>query len=355
MVLCRLAKAVAVSGMLTLVAATCYAEPFKPFQPLPAQPPIPADNPQSPQKIELGKQLFFDYRLSSNGTTACVTCHNVLAGGEDGRVRSQGATGITTRRNAPSLWNVGYNTAYFRDGRAASLEEAIEQHIASEDTLGFTQSGTLSARLQRIPGYVEGFARVYGDSEPVSSVTLAKSLAAFLRTLTTPDSVFDQYLRGKKDALSAGAQRGLEKFVESGCASCHFYVNLAGPVPGLAFQMGEGFYELFPNFKGSDYDAKYKLREDIGRFQVSAIETDKHMWRVTGLRNVAVTAPYFHNGSVSTLDEAVRVMARTQLNLSFSDEEVANVVLFLNSLTGEFPLVTMPRLPPQVDGLSYTN
>lgn len=339
--------------MLALVSLAAYSEPFKPFQPLPAQPPIPADNPQSPRKSDLGKQFFFDYRLSSNGSTACVTCHNVLAGGDDGRTRSIGATGIVSSRNAPSLWNVGYNTIYFRDGRALNLEEAIAQHLTSEDTLGQTQPSAVVARVQRIPGYVDQLARVYGDTDAVSYANIAKSLASFLRTLNTPDSAFDQYLRGKSDAIPDAAKRGFEKFINSGCASCHFYVNVAGPVPGLAFQMGEGFYELFPNFKGSEYDTKYKLRDDIGRYQVSGVETDKHMWRVTGLRNVALTAPYFHNGSVATLDEAVRVMARTQLNLTFSESEVADVVSFLHTLSGEFPVLTAPRLPPQVDGNGY--
>jgi cytochrome c peroxidase len=178
----------------------------------------------------------------------------------------------------------------------------------------------------------------------VSYDHIVKALAAYIRTLKTQDSPFDQHLRGHS-TLSAQAERGFNRFVESGCASCHFYVNMAGPIPGLVFEVGEGFYELFPNHLGSKYDAKYGLADDIGRYQVTGDDTDKHMWRVASLRNVALTGPYFHNGSVQTLDEAIRVMGKVQLKKDLADDIVADIAAFLNTLSGEFPQQTMPRLP----------
>jgi len=337
-----------------LLAASSVAAQFQPFQPLPAQPPIPADNPQSALKIELGAQLYFDPRLSVNGTVTCNTCHNLLAGGDDERPLSIGATGVVTARNAPSLFNVGYYTIYFRDGRATSLEAAIEEHLADEVVLGNKSHDQVLARLRKLSAYGEEFAKVFGDGE-ISGKNVAQALAAYLRSMNTTDSAFDQYLRGRTAAISEQAKSGLKLFNESACASCHFYVNMAGPVPGLAFQMGEGFYELFPNFVGSEYDTRYQLMADIGRYQVTKIDTDKRMWRVTSLRNVATTAPYFHNGSVANLDEAVRVMAKVQLNLTWTDQQVADVVAFLQTLTGEFPRVVTPRLPTPNDGTVYQN
>lgn len=340
--------------LLGLWIACASAEEFRPFQPLPAQPPVPDSNPQSAAKVALGAQLFFDSRLSPDGSVSCLSCHNVLAGGDDSRARSVGVKGRQTGRNTPTLWNVGFNTAYFRDGRASSLEQAVEDQLLSVEAMAMERPGAVIERLSAIAGYRRQFAQVFGDQDSMKFANVAQALAAYLRTLVTQDSAFDQYLRGHQDALGADARRGFQLYVDSGCASCHFWVNMAGPVPGLAFQMGEGFYELFPNYKGSEYDAKYRLTEDIGRFPVSRIESDQHMWRVTGLRNVAVTAPYFHNGSVPTLHEAVRVMAKTQLNKEFTDQQVADVVAFLGSLTGQFPQPRVPRLPPSDDGGLYT-
>lgn len=333
-----------------LFCGSVMAEEFRPFQPLPAQPPIPATNPQSAAKVALGAQLFFDARLSPDGSVSCLSCHNVLAGGDDNRSRSLGVAGVKTSRNAPGLWNVGFYTIYFRDGRATSLEHAVEEQLLSAEAMAMASPEALSKRVQAISGYRQQFAQVFGDQGAVSFANIAKALAAYLRTLVTQDSDFDQYLRGHQAAISDQAKRGFELYVESGCASCHFWVNMAGPVPGLAFQMGEGFYELFPNYKGGELDAKYGLVDDIGRYAVTGVDTDKHMWRVAGLRNVAVTAPYFHTGSVPTLEDAVRVMAKVQLKKDFTAQQVDDVAAFLRTLTGRFPDQWLPRLPPSDDG-----
>lgn len=339
-------------GALVLVASggvlQARGEVFQPFQPLPPFPPAPSDNPASPAKIELGKQLFFDRRLSPQLSHSCLSCHNVLGNGSDERAAIAGAGGQASRRSPPALWNVGYNTIYFRDGRGLSLEQAIQTHVLEADAMAMVQEDRLTARLRAIPGYVAAFRVAFG-SGPITLDFVGKALAAYLRTLNTQDSPWDRYLRGDSDAISAEAKKGFGHFVETGCASCHFWVQLAGPVPGLAFEMGQGFYELFPNYKGSEYDKKYRLTEDSGRIQVTRDATDQHMWRVSGLRNVAVTAPYFHNGSVTTLDEAVRVMGKTQLNKELSAAQVTDIVAFLQTLTGEFPRQTFPVLPLTVN------
>ena len=328
-----------------LAVALSVSADFQPFRPLPDRPPIPEDNAMSPAKVTLGQQLFFDPRLSVNGALSCNSCHNTMGAGDDGRALSVGATGVKNRRNAPSLWNVGFYTIYFWDGAATSLEAAIQAHIVTEQTMAMPSAVEIIKRLNAAPDYVAQFTQVFGADEPISYAHIAKALAAYLRTLVTSDSPFDQYLRGNKTALSEQAHQGFQQFIETGCASCHFWVNLAGPVPGLAFEMGEGFYELFPNYLGSEYDQKYNLLADVGRIQVTGIKTDDRMWRVASLRNVAVTAPYFHNGAVATLEEAIRVMAKVQLKLELTEVQVANIAAFLNSLTGEFPRQSLPRLP----------
>ncbi len=350
--LVTMSGSVMIFGMAAVVAA-----PFQALQPLPGQPPIPRDNPMSRAKVALGQQLFFDPRLSVTGTHSCNTCHNVMAGGEDGRAVSIGVNGKVGTRGAPTVWNAAFSTVLYRDGRAVSLEDQVKTHLLGATEMGMPSEQAVVTRIAAIPGYVSQFARVFGGesaresrANAVSYTNIAKAIAAYERTLITPDSPYDRYLRGDKKAISAQAKRGLKEFEEVQCLSCHFWVNLAGPVPGLAFQMGEGFYELFPNYTGSSYDQQYQLADDLGRYNVTGIESDRRMWRVMSLRNVAVTAPYFHNGTVKTLDEAVRVMGKTQLNKALTDQQVQDITAFLNTLTGKFPEQKMPRLPATPNG-----
>jgi len=327
---------------LLIVAASAQA--IEPFQPLPTQPPQPADNPVSDAKRDLGRLLYFDPRLSFTGLMSCNSCHNVFEGGDDGQPRSVGALGVAGKRSAPTLWNVAYQTVYFWDGRAPSLEAAIKEQLLSRTEMGMPNEATLVARVRAIAAYRQRFAEAFAGGA-VSDDNIAKALASYIRTLVTPDGPFDRYLKGDSQAISAAAQRGFREYVETGCASCHFWVNFSGPVPGLAFQMGEGFYELFPNYVGTEYDEKYRLLEDLGRFLVTGDPGNTYMWRVPSLRNIAETAPYFHNGSVATLEEAVRVMAKTQLNKDLDVRQLADIVAFLKTLSGEFPEQTVPVLP----------
>lgn len=327
---------------------------FDVIQALPAQPIFPADNPNTPAKIELGKKLFFDPRLSVDGRYSCNACHNLAAGGDDDgaieRISEQ-----RLNRSAPTLWNVSHMSTYYWDARASSLEEQAIDHLLDPRVMAMGTAETLVQRLDQITGYRQAFAEAFKDSassaSPVSIANIAKAIAAFERTLITPNSAFDRYVKGDKKAISESAQRGFKLFDDTGCLSCHFGVNFAGPAPGPALNMGDAFYELFPNHLGSRYDAKYDLASDIGRYQVTLDERHKYMWRVPGLRNIELTAPYFHNGKVASLDEAVRIMALTQLKTEFNQQQVEEVVAFLKTLTGDIPAITLPRLP-ETGGLS---
>ena len=321
------------------------AHAFEPFQPLPEQPPIPSGNPQTDAKVSLGRQLFFDPRLSLTGKVTCNSCHNLALGGEDGRSFSKGALGMVATRSTPTLWNVAFQTVYFWDGRAPSLEAAIAEHLLSPAIMGMPNPETLTGRLFAIEGYRAQFEAVFPGKEAVTRDHVAMALASYIRTLVTPDGPFDQFLRGDEQAISQAARRGFKRYIETGCASCHFWVNFSGPVPGLAFKMGEGFYELFPNYVGTEYDERYGLLKDEGRIRVTGEEGHRYMWRVQSLRNVADTAPYFHNGSVATLEEAVRLMAKTQLDKELTVEELSDIVAFLETLSGRYPEIEKPDLP----------
>ena len=331
-------------GLIASMAQAGIDYTMIPFKPLPPQPPIPQENPQTDAKIALGKQLFFDPRLSITGTHSCSSCHNLAAGGEDGRAQPIGVYGRKGTRGTLTLWNAAYHTIHNWDGSAKTLEEQAKAHILDANIMGMPDANTIEARIAAIPGYQEQFKAVFKE-EDVTLNSISKALASFQRTLVTNNSPFDRFLSGERMAISKQAKRGFEEFIEVRCASCHFWVNLAGPHPGLALQQGQGFYELFPNYPDTDYEKRYKLADDIGRYYYSQDKTDIRMWRVPSLRNVEITAPYFHNGTVKTLDEAVRVMAKTQLKRDLSQQQVDDIVAFLKTLTGEFPAIELPRLP----------
>jgi len=317
------------------------ASPVWAFQPLPLHPYVPQDNPMSPAKVELGKQLFFDARLSSNGTVSCNSCHDVNGSGTDNRAVSVGVGAQTGGRSAPTVWNSAFLTAQFWDGRAATLEDQAKGPILNPIEMAMPNEQAVIERLSSIPGYKTQFKQVFGGEDSLSYNNVAKAIAAYERTLITPNSPFDRYLNGNKTALSKAALRGMKEVQAVGCTTCHNGVNFAGP----ALTMGVGFYQKFPTFSDSGYVKKYKLEDDLGRSAVTQNKDDQHMFRVPTWRNIALTAPYLHNGSAKTLDEAVRVMGKTQLNKDLSGQQVNDIVAFLNSLTGDFPKQSMPRLP----------
>lgn len=312
------------------------------MKPLPAKPPIPADNPMTPAKIELGKMLFFDPRLSMDGTISCNSCHNVMSHGGDGRPLGAGIHGQRGGRGSPTVWNSAFMTVQFWDGRAPSLEEQAKGPVTNSVEMGMTSHDLVIERVRQIPGYIAAFKKAFPkDKDPVHTNNLVKAIASYERTLITPNAPFDKYIKGNKKAMNAQAIRGMKLVQEIGCTSCHAGENFAGE----GFKMGEGNYQPFPQIPGSKYDKMYEITKDLGRFEVTKKAEDKNHWRVPTWRNVALTAPYFHNGKVKTLDEAVRVMGKTQLDMDLNDAQVADIVAFLNALTGEFPKQTMPQLP----------
>lgn len=314
------------------------------WQTLPEEPPSPDHNPTTEAKVDLGKKLFFDPRYSADGTVSCNTCHNVMEGGDDGRPTSMGVHGRTGPRNAPTVWNSAFQSTQFWDGRAKNLEEQAKGPVQAEVEMGVDQLEVALKRVASIPGYREMFKEAFAeDDEPVSVENAAKAVAAFERTLITPNSPYDRYVKGDKDALTEQQVRGMKTFNEVGCTSCH-----SGPAfngPQMDMPEGKGYFQKFPQFTDNEYVDKYDLMADKGRARGTGKDAHKHQYKVPTLRNVADTAPYFHNGAVPTLAEAVRVMGKTQLNRDLSDEQVADIVAFLGALTGEYPEMTLPRLP----------
>ena len=293
---------------------------------LPSRAPEPADNPSTPAKIALGRALFYDTRLSAGKPMSCISCHDLSGSGENNQARAELPDGKFSRHAVPTVWNAAFLSSYFWSGGAASLEEQTEGPLSE---MGLGDINNVVVRISSITGYSPLFAAAFGDGG-VTLDRVEKALGAFERTLLTPNSPYDRFVGGDATALPVQAQRGLKLFDRLGCATCHSGVVFAGPTAAP----GQANMEKFPVFSGSDYEKKYQL-----------IEPGRASWRVAPLRNIARTAPYFHNGSVPTLEEAVRVMAKTQLNRDVTEEETAELVAFLNGLSGELPKISKPELP----------
>ncbi|MCK4586615.1 MAG: c-type cytochrome, partial [Gammaproteobacteria bacterium] len=293
-------------------------------------------------KIALGKQLFFDTELLGlDSSISCNSCHNLSQGGSDNNSISIGQNGKKTRRSSPGLWNIGLQTVLYWDGRSTSLELQTLDHLRDPVISNWISIGALVTKLSQSSRYQRAFKEAFTDSSseenPVTGINLARAIASFERSLMTGKSPFDRYITGDKSALSASAIRGITSFNNAGCLACHFGVNFAGPAPGPALKMGDGFYELFPNNLGTDYEKQYKLADDLGRYEFTGLPDERYMWRVPPLRNIELTAPYFHNGSVRKLEDAVRVMAETQLGKKLSNSTVNDITEFLKSLTTTIP------------------
>ena len=310
------------------------------WQALPDVAPAPADNPTTEAKVILGKMLFMDPRFSSTGTVSCNSCHNVMEGGDDSRTFSMGVHGKTGGRNAPTVWNSAFHSVQFWDGRADLLEDQAKGPVTNPVEMGVPEIEQAMDKVRAIPGYKPYFDEAFGK-DSMTVVNAAKAVAAFERTLITPGSPYDQYVKGDKKAMTAQQVNGMETFAAAGCASCHSGAAFNGP----KMEFGQGFYSKFPTFADNVYNKKYDLSADKGREEATGKAADAHMFRVPTLRNITDTAPYFHNGSVNDLSEAVALMAKTQLNKDLSDKEVKDIVAFLVALTGKYPEITMPRLP----------
>jgi cytochrome c peroxidase len=300
------------------------------FKPLPASAPNPA-NPVTAAKIELGRALYFDTQLSREGNISCNTCHDLASFGVDNKPTSPGDTGDFGDRNSPTVLNAALHLAQFWDGRAEDVEEQAGMPILNPVEMAIPSEEFLVQRLTASATYPPPFAAAFPDEDdPLTYRNTGRALAAYERTLLTP-ARFDAYLEGNRQALTAQEKAGLRKFMALGCSSCHNGVTIGG-------------YSFRRFGLGNDYWVHTGSETiDEGRFALTGLEEDKYVFKVAALRNIAETYPYFHDGSVETLVDAVRVMGRAQLQRDLTPEEAADIAAFLESLTGEIPQSALPR------------
>lgn len=302
------------------------------FEAVPTNPPALEDNVTTRSRVALGAQLFFDPRLSRSNVFSCNSCHNVGMGGVDGLETSIGHGWQKGPRNAPTVLNSVFNVAQFWDGRAADLREQAKGPVQAGVEMNNTPD-RVEATLLSMPGYVEAFAAAFpGEAEPVTFDNMAKAIEAFEATLITPNARFDQFLLGDDNALDAQERQGLAAFMEAGCVACHNGVNVGGQ-------------DYFPFGLVEKPGGSVLPEGDRGRFAVTETASDDYVFRAAPLRNIALTAPYFHSGVVWDLTEAVRIMGVSQLGAELDDQQVADIVAFLGALTGEQPQVDYPILP----------
>jgi cytochrome c peroxidase len=309
------------------------------FKPLPHTAHVD-DYPHSAARVELGRKLFFETRVSTDGRTSCATCHSPSHYGADSLPTSVGVHGRLMPRNAQTVFNTPLLVAQHYGGNRVSVEEQAWKALTSALAYGNKTFEEAEIKLREL-GYTPLFAEAFpNEKEPVSAEHWAVAIGAYERTLLTP-APFDRYLKGDQRAISADAKRGLDKFMNVGCAGCHS----GSTVGGQSFQKF-GLTEDYWKATGSVDMPAFKGR-DMGRFHDTGKEEDKWIFKVPQLRNVAMTPPYFHDGSVAKLDDAVRIMARLQLGRELPDQDVNDIVAFLQTLTGEIPpqFAQVPALP----------
>jgi cytochrome c peroxidase len=314
------------------IDAWIFAHAPKYFGSLPTEATNP-ENPCTEPRVELGKQLYFDTRLSKNGTISCNSCHNLATYGVDNDVTSTGDTGKKGGRNSPTVFNAALNTFQFWDGRAKDVEAQAGMPILNPIEMGIPHPDFLMGRLAEIPGYQDAFKKAFPqDANPFTYANLAKAIGAFERTLITP-SRYDQYMAGELQALSAKEKQGLKVFVETGCIQCH-----VGPSFGGSMFQKFGVHDDYWKATGSK-------AIDKGLADQSGKAEDAFRFKVPGLRNVEKTWPYFHDGSVQSLEEAVKIMSSLQLNKTLTEVETNQMVAFLKSLTADIP--EQVKTPPK--------
>ena len=302
------------------------------FQPIPTTAPSPKGNAITHAKIDLGSKLYFDPRLSKSGFISCNSCHNVGMGGGDNLETSVGHGWQTGPRNAPTVLNAVFNTAQFWDGRAEDLKAQAKGPIQAGVEMASTPDRVI-ATLLSIPEYVSDFKTAFpGEANPVTFDNVAKAIEAFEATLITPSSRFDQYLEGNTVILTKEEKVGLELFMDKGCSTCHNGVNIGG----------NGY---FPFGLIEKPTSDILPAKDKGRFEVTKTEEEQYVFRAAPLRNIALTAPYFHSGKVWDLEQAVAVMGTAQLGEKLKDSEIKPLTAFLRTLTGEQPKVEYPVMP----------
>lgn len=302
--------------------------------------PLPADFatkefPVTPERVALGRALFFDPRISVDGTVSCARCHQPTLYGTDALPVSIGNQNRLNPRNAPTILNAAAQFVAHWRGDRLNVEDQATKALIGPPSFGQPDFSAAMTRIKAIDGYLPLFKKAFpNQTEPVTPENFGKAVGAYERTLVSP-SPFDAYLKGDTHALSARAQAGLKTFISTGCASCHNGVGVGG-----------GMYQKFGVLE--DYWKATGSKEiDKGRFDVTKAASDTYVFKVPSLRNVAMTAPYFHDGSVASLPEAVRVMGEVQLGRKLGPQEVSQIVDFLDSLTGALPhnFQTLKALP----------
>lgn len=303
------------------------------FKPVPVTPPALPGNPATKEKVALGEMLFLDPRLSVTHSISCAACHNVGLGGADNSPKSAGFHGQRGARNSPTVFNAVFNFAQFWDGRAKNLEDQAGGPMVNPVEMASPEQH-VAEQIAALPDYHIAFQKAFpGESTPISLANTKKAVAVFEATLITPNAPFDRFLRGDPAALDAPQKAGLKLFMDKGCASCHGGVNLGG--------------EMFAKFGVMEApDAKYRPADDKGRGSITGQASDDYFFKVPTLRNIKLTAPYFHTGSEQDLAKAVNVMAKVQLGQTLNATETKQLVAFLGALTGDQPRVVIPQLPP---------
>ncbi|WBU64156.1 cytochrome-c peroxidase [Paracoccus aerodenitrificans] len=310
------------------------------FEPIPETPqPITAPDGSEAEalesaKIELGKKLFFDPRMSASQLISCQTCHNVGLGGVDQLPTSIGHGWQQGPRNAPTMLNAVFNIAQFWDGRAADLAEQAMGPLQASVEMNNTPERLLET-LSSMPAYVEEFAAAFPESdEALSFENFATAIEQFEATLITPNSAFDRFLGGEDDVMTEQQLSGLRAFIDTGCVGCHYGMNFGG--------------DSYHPFGVIERPGGSIMPEaDKGRFAVTETADDEYVFRAAPLRNISLTAPYFHSGAVWDLAEAVQIMSSAQIGTELTDQQADDIVAFLGALTGDQPLIEHPILPPR--------
>jgi cytochrome c peroxidase len=303
------------------------------FKPVPSTIPAAKNNVITSEKIALGKALFFDPRLSASGVFSCNSCHNLATGGDDNLETSIGHGWQKGPRNSPTVLNSIFNEAQFWDGRAEDLKAQAKGPVQAGVEMANTPE-QVETTLKSMPQYVDWFKAAFpGEKSPVTFDNMAKAIEAFEATLLTP-APFDKYLNGDDAALTAEQKKGLALFMDKGCAACHGGINVGG----------QGYYPFGVVEKPG---AEVLPKDDKGRFAVTKTADDQYVFRAAPLRNVAITAPYFHSGKVWDLKQAVAIMSSSQLGTELEPGEVDAIVAFLQSLTGKLPRIEYPILPAE--------
>lgn len=299
------------------------------FGTIPAK--MPGSEKDTPERVELGKKLFFDKRLSANETMSCNTCHHVDQGGAgvDREQTSAGAFGKRGERNAPTVYNAGFHVAQFWDGRAPTLEEQAKGPILNPVEMAMPSAGDVIKRIAGDPEYQKLFTKAFPDSEgKITYDNVGAAIAAYERTLKTHDR-FDDFLKGDNKALTPAELSGLDLFMKTGCTACH-----SGPLVGAQ------------SFQKMGLAKPYENTIDLGRYGVTKDEADKYRFKVPSLRNVAQTVPYFHDGAVASLEEAVKKMSTVQLGKDLTLEQAQLISGFLRALSGKELIVEEPPQKP---------